>query len=1067
VSDDPRVEQMLDELCDSRATPEEICSSCPELLPQVRERWRQLRRIEAQVDALFPGPPGPSAGGPPFAYDAAALPRVPGYEVEAVLGRGGMGVVYKARHPRLGRTVALKMLLSGPYAGPGELERFLREAETVAGLRHANIVQVHEAGDVDGRPYFTMEYVEGGSLAQNLAGTPQPARQAAALVAVVAEAVHTAHLRGVVHRDLKPANVLLTADGTPKLTDFGLARQLGGAGGLTQSGAPVGTPSYMAPEQAEGKSRDIGPMVDVYALGAILYELLTGRPPFRAETAAQTLQQVIHQAPAPPSRLNASVSRDLETVCLKCLEKDAERRYPSALALAEDLRRWQRGEPVAARPVTTVERMLRWTGRKPTAAGLVLTVLALLGVAVGAGLREWARAAQQRVEVANWEARLNEAVRLQQEGRYPESRAILEQLSDAGPDDLRGRIERARTDLSLVERLDAIRLNRGIFVQGLFNRRLSNAQADRNYEEALKAAGLVDFAEAPPDAAAGMGASNIRRALVAALDDWAVCTTDHKRRWLLEVARRADPDTQGWRDRVRDPVAWADPAVLGELARTASVEKQTVQLLVALGERLQDAGGDAIPLLTRVQQKYPGDFWANLVLGDALLRKKHFVEAARYHQAALALRPGAAVVHHNLGFTLARTGRLDEAIDYLQRAIRIGPQFTAAHVNLANALKERGRVAEAIDHYREALRIDPDWVSAHNNLGVALTETGRPVEGMQHYRQALRIDPARASAHRNLGRALYALGQADEAIDHFRLYLRSNARDTDILNSLALALQRKGRTDEASDQLRRALQVDPCFAPTHNNLGLVLLEQGRLDEAIDHFRQAVRNDPRLAQAHGSLGRALLATGRYREAQTATGRFLDLLPPNHPLRVKASQQLQRCRHMLGLEARLQAVLKGDDRPTGAAEYIEFAELCQLRKKYVAATRLFVDAFAAEPHLADDVRAGRRYNAACAAALAGCGHGDDQGELSTAEQARWREQARRWLRADLASWGKVVGGDAGMKGLAHKNLTHWQRDPDLRGLREPNALDKLLPAERQECSSLWRDVDALLKRARGFE
>jgi serine/threonine-protein kinase len=178
VSDDPRVEQLLDELCDSHATPEDVCSSWPDLLPQVRERWRQLRRVEAEVDALFPRPHEPSAGGPPAAYDAAAPPRVPGYEVEAVLGRGGMGVVYKAWHQRLNRPVALKMLLAGPYAGPGELERFLREAETVAGLRHANIVQVHEAGDVDGRPYFTMEFVEGGSLAQQLAGAPQPASTA-------------------------------------------------------------------------------------------------------------------------------------------------------------------------------------------------------------------------------------------------------------------------------------------------------------------------------------------------------------------------------------------------------------------------------------------------------------------------------------------------------------------------------------------------------------------------------------------------------------------------------------------------------------------------------------------------------------------------------------------------------------------------------------------------------------------------------------------------------------------------------------------------------------------------
>src|SRR5262249_49975582 len=228
----------------------------------------------------------------------ADLPRIRGYEVQEVLGRGGMGVVYKAWHRRLHRPVAVKMLLAGAYAQPQELERFLREAETVAGLHHANLVQVYDMGDLDSRPYFTMEYVEGGSLAQKLAGAPQPADQAAALVAALAEAIQVAHQSGIVHRDLKPANILLTADGTPKVTDFGLARRLD-RGGLTLTGVPVGTPSYMAPEQGRGNGDAIGPAADVYALGAILYELLTGRPPFRAESAATTLQQVLAEDPVP------------------------------------------------------------------------------------------------------------------------------------------------------------------------------------------------------------------------------------------------------------------------------------------------------------------------------------------------------------------------------------------------------------------------------------------------------------------------------------------------------------------------------------------------------------------------------------------------------------------------------------------------------------------------------------------------------------------------------------------------------------------------------------------------
>src|SRR3954452_17852887 len=227
---------------------------------------------------------GPDADTPPYRNAGADLPLIPGYDVEALLGRGGMGVVYKARHRRLNRLVAVKMLITGAHAGPNERARFQREAEAVARLRHANIVQIYDVGDHEGCPYFTMELLEGGSLAQTLAGTPQPARQAAALLTTLAEAVQAAHRAGIVHRDLKPANILLTADGTLKVADFGLARPFEGEPSLTLSGARVGTPSYMAPEQARGQARAIGPAADVYSLGAILYETLTGRPPFRAET---------------------------------------------------------------------------------------------------------------------------------------------------------------------------------------------------------------------------------------------------------------------------------------------------------------------------------------------------------------------------------------------------------------------------------------------------------------------------------------------------------------------------------------------------------------------------------------------------------------------------------------------------------------------------------------------------------------------------------------------------------------------------------------------------------------
>ncbi len=411
MTDDPRLLPLLEELLASQSTPEQVCMAHPDLLPQLRRQWRQMRRVRAELDRLFP--PATDAAPQPPRHDMP-LPALPGYTLDAELGRGGVGVVYRATDQRLHRAVAVKMLLAGPCATPDELERFLREAKAVARLQHPNVVQLYEAGEVEGRPYFTMELVEGGSLAQHIRGEPQPARQAAALVATLADAVHAAHQSGIVHRDLKPGNVLLasvvrapssvvkdnaaesslslttdhgprTTDLCPKITDFGLARHLEGGDGLTLSGTPMGTPSYMAPEQARGE-KGIGPAVDVYALGAILYECLTGRPPFRGETAAATIQQVLADDPVPPARLNTRVPRDLETICLKCLEKEPHRRYRAAAALADDLRRQGRGEPIAARPAGRVERAAKWARRRPTAVALLAAGLLLAIALVGASL---------------------------------------------------------------------------------------------------------------------------------------------------------------------------------------------------------------------------------------------------------------------------------------------------------------------------------------------------------------------------------------------------------------------------------------------------------------------------------------------------------------------------------------------------------------------------------------------------------------------------------------------------------------------------------------------------------
>jgi WD40 repeat protein len=422
----------------------ELCRHSPELLPELEQRIAVLRHMQQLLHtqdllatSVQPSSAPRQAPAPP--------PALPGYEILDELGRGGMGVVYKARQVGLNRLVALKMVLAGTHAAAPDLLRFRTEAEAIARLVHPHIVQIHEIGQHEGRPFFSLEFCPGGSLDKKLAGTPLPPREAARLVASLAQAMQVAHEAGVVHRDLKPANVLLAADGTPKITDFGLAKKLDDCSGQTQTGQIMGTPSYMAPEQAAGTGQPIGPAADVYALGAIRYEMLAGRPPFKGASVLETLDQVQHQEPVPPCRLTPKVPRDLETICLKCLEKEPKKRYDSALALEQDLQRFLDGEPIRARPVTPLHRALKWVRRRPALAaayGLLALAVVFGGLGGGAtwlwrraeGARKEAEAARRQLTVLSYIHQIGLAQREWQEGDV----AHVEQLLQSCPEGMRG-----------------------------------------------------------------------------------------------------------------------------------------------------------------------------------------------------------------------------------------------------------------------------------------------------------------------------------------------------------------------------------------------------------------------------------------------------------------------------------------------------------------------------------------------------------------------------------------------------------------------------------------------------
>jgi eukaryotic-like serine/threonine-protein kinase len=759
------------------------------------------------------------------AVDKTNWPEVAGYEILAELGHGGMGVVYQSRQRRLDRLVALKTIRAGPQASPEGLTRFRFEAEAVARLHHANIVQIYDIGEVGGLPYLSLELLEGGSLADRLAGTPQPGRQAAELVHTLALAMHTAHQAGIVHRDLKPSNILFDRDGIPKITDFGLAKRLEVEGGETRTGQVMGTPSYMAPEQAQGRIKEVGPAADVYALGAILYEMLTGRPPFKGTTPSETAWQVVYEEPVSPSRLVSRVPRDLETICLKCLAKEPPRRYTSAAALADDLRRFLAGQTILARRTPAWERGAKWGRRHPTTATLLVLGVAACITTAAAGLyfdaRRQAEARHENHRVENLRGEIDRTLFRAQatlaEKRWTDSKLILTNLKTILEREPRLTALLRRVEGLLAQAEDGLRSDEALR-QDRERYRLFLQRCDQAFFHDTQFTGL--------DLPVNLQAT--RDAARAALGVFAVLGPGE---------------------------SWTLPAPPNSLSapEQAQIAEGCYELLLVLAEA--------------IAQPRPGE------------DPKHQAERGlRLLDQAARWRPEPTRAYHlRRAACLARAGDAAGEARARAEAERLRPTTALDHFLAGQARFKRGDWSAALREFEEALRLQPDHFWAQCLSAICALQTSRPAEAKVGLNVCIRREPdlvwlylLRSFAS---GQAAVLAQNASKAFPNQAADLQAGAEiqfdaaEADYLKALELLEHRP------SPELHYVLLA---------NRGLMRFQRGRLDDAVADFREAIRRNDRQNQAFVGLAQVLQRQKKWDEAVVQFTRAIALKPGWSPL-----------------------------------------------------------------------------------------------------------------------------------------------------------------------------------------
>jgi serine/threonine-protein kinase len=903
-----------------------------------------------------------------------------------------------------------------------------------------------------------------------------------------------------------------------KVIDFGIAKatgqQLTDKTLVTGIAQLIGTPLYMSPEQAALGGLDVDTRSDIYALGVVLYELLTGTTPFDRqrfqEVGYDEMRRIIREEEPPkpsmrvrkeeggrrkdafrtPKRqgvyrflpfssflLPPSSFQELDWIVMKCLEKDRNRRYETANGLARDIERYLADEPVQACPPSEWYRLRKFArrhGASLAVAGLVLFVLVLLGGSIGWIVRD--RAARQLILEREVTAALKEAEGFYKADRLPEAFAALKEaeglLAGGGTlEKLPERVRQWRNDLEMVQRLEEIRIRQSD-IQG---RVYPIGQADADYAGAFRRYGIDVETLDRAEAAERIATRAIRPSLGAALDHWLQVRRESLRApeetWkpLLEVVRTADPDED--RNRIRDALQKRDRSALVQLTQPDQLARLPVTTALYVFDVLRWTGGEdeALELLRQVQRQHPGDFWVNWHLARNLTSKGHWREdearrrdeALRFFSAALAARPTNAEIHVDIGRVLQDQGKREQAIAEYREAIARKPDLAMAYFALGYALYPQGQQKEAIAAYRKAIALQPNYVEAYIDLGNALLEQGQLAEAEAAYRKAMELRPDFPLAYYNLGIALRAQGHLAAAAAAYRKALDLQA-DAKAYNNLGALLNDLGHLAEAVAAYRKAIALRPDFADAYFNLGIALRAQRQQVEAEAAFRQVIARQPDSAEAHCNLGAVLLEQGQFPAALAELRHGHELGTRQRGWTYPSAQWVKDAERLRALDARLPAILSGQAQPADAAEQLDLAQLCQkpYRRLDAASARFHAAVFAAQPRLADNVPAGDRYNAARAAALAGCGQGDDKPLPDVKERGRWRQQALDWLRADLAWWRqRAETGQA--QDLS--TLRRWLEDPDLAGVRGEPALAQLPEAEREPWRRLWADVADTLGKA----